>query len=77
MIINSEIKNVAAKIQSIDQYGLMMIQFNCKMTANKSIPWINRTSPSTFNVSWINSSNTNIYIEPAMNRDQDQTFRKT
>ena len=54
-----------------------MIKFNYKMTMNKSNPWINRTSTSTFNVSWINSSNTNIYIEPAMNRDQDQTFRKT
>jgi hypothetical protein len=46
------------------------------MNANKSISWTNKTSPNLANVSWINSSNTNIYIEPSMKREHDSTFEK-
>ena len=41
------------------------------MILNDSISWINNTLNESiqFNNSWINTSNTNIYLEPANRRD--------
>ena len=57
----------------------MTIYFNDSIILNDSIPWINYKLNQTFdfNNSWINSSNTNISIQPANRRDQDLGFNKS
>ena len=57
----------------------MTIYFNDSMILNDSLPWINYSLNQSveFNNSWINSSNTYIYLEPANRRDQDENFNKS
>ena len=57
----------------------MTIYFNDSMILNDSIPWINYDTNKSIqlNNSWINKTNTNIYIELANRRDQDLGFNKS
>ena len=53
--------NVSMSIKSIDNYGLVNIKFNQEMIVPQ-------------NMSFINSSNTIIYVEPSVNRFNDNGF---
>ena len=57
----------------------MTIYFNDSMILNNSIPWIdyNTNENIEFNNSWINSSNTNIYLQPANHRELDLGFNQS
>ena len=57
----------------------MTIYFNDSMKQNDSIAWIDYIKNETvqFNYSWINSTNTNIYLLPANSREKDSGFNKS